>query len=263
MVGRTLAQEFPQRRAAPGQELLRVDRLRGGRVREASFTLRAGEIVGMAGLVGAGRTDLARLLFGARRARAGRLLLDGRPVRIRSPREAIALGIGLLTEDRQREGLVPQLSALDNFALGGFSRWARGGWIRGDLLRRDFGRRVEALGIRLGGPEQAAVELSGGNQQKLLLARWLEREARVLVFDEPTRGVDVGAKVEIYQLIARLADSGKAVLMISSDLPEVLGMSDRILVMREGRIAGEISCQGAGRPAATQQEVMALAVGGA
>ncbi len=257
MVGRSLEREYPKRPAPRGAEALRVEGLRGGRVRGVDLRLHEGEVLGLAGLVGAGRTDLARLLFGARPAAGGRLLLRGRPARVRSPREAIAHGICLLTEDRQGEGLVPLMSALDNFALPGLGRWTRAGWIRRSALEAAFARQVAALGIRLVDFGQPAATLSGGNQQKLLLARWLEQEARVVLFDEPTRGVDVGAKVEIYELINRLAERGKAVLMISSDLPEVLGMSDRILVMRDGRLAGEL----ADPATVTQEDLLALAVG--
>ncbi len=256
MVGRPLAQEFPKVAAARGAPLLEVRGLRGGRVRDVSFAARAGEVLGIAGLAGAGRTDLARLIFGADRLEAGEVLLDGRPVTIRSPREAIRLGICLLTEDRKAQGLALGLGARDNFALPNLGRWSRRAWIDGRVEDAAFGRHVEALRIRLAGPEQPARELSGGNQQKLLVARWLESDARVVIFDEPTRGIDVGAKHEMYLLMNDLAARGKAIVMISSELPEVLGMSDRILVMRAGRITGEIDDVAA----ATQERVMALAV---
>jgi ribose transport system ATP-binding protein len=237
--------------------LLEVRDLRGGRVRGISFAVCAGEILGIAGLAGAGRTELARLVFGADRPDAGTILLEGREVHIGSPREAIGLGICLLTEDRKAQGLCLGLSSRDNFALPNLDRWSRGGWIDGAREDAAFQRQVESLGIRLSGPGQPARDLSGGNQQKLLVARWLERDARVLLFDEPTRGIDVGARQEMYLLLRRLAARGKAVVMISSDLPEVLGMSDRILVLREGRVGGEV--RDATR--ATPEDVMALAVG--
>jgi len=256
MVGRPLEQEFPKVRAEPGEVLLEARRLSGGRVRDVSFQARRGEVLGIAGLVGAGRTEMARLLFGADRRSGGEVLLRGRPIAISSPRDAVAHGIALLTEDRKGEGLLLHRSARENFALPNLDRWSRAGWIRATEERSAFGRRVDELGIRLSGPEQPAAELSGGNQQKLLLARWLERDAEVVLLDEPTRGVDVGAKVELYLLMNRLAARGKAVVMISSELPEVLGMSDRILVMRDGGVAGEI----ADARAATQESVMAMAV---
>jgi ABC-type sugar transport system ATPase subunit len=257
MVGRPLEQEFPKVRAEQGPEVLAVRKLSGGRVRDASFSVRAGEVLGIAGLVGAGRTDLARLVFGADPAERGEIRLDGHPVAIRTPRDAIRYGICLMTEDRKAEGLVLGLSARDNFALPNLDRWSPWGWIRRGKELSEFERFVASLRIRLASPGQPARDLSGGNQQKLLLARWLERDSRVLIFDEPTRGIDVGAKHEIYLLINELAARGKAVVMISSDLPEVLGMSDRILVMHRGRVAGEIP----EAAAATQEQVLGLAVG--
>jgi ABC-type sugar transport system ATPase subunit len=257
MVGRSLDQEFPKVRAASGPAVLSVHNLSGGRVSDVSFSVRAGEVLGIAGLVGAGRTDLARLIFGADPPESGQILLDGRPVVIRTPRDAIRHGICLLTEDRKAEGLVLGLSARDNFALPNLDRWSAWGWIRRGKELSAFERFVASLRIRLAGPGQPARDLSGGNQQKLLLARWLERDSRVLIFDEPTRGIDVGAKHEIYLLINELTARGKAVVMISSELPEVLGMSDRILVMHRGRVAGEIP----EAVAATQEQVLEMAVG--
>jgi len=257
MVGRSLDQEFPKVRAARGPEVLSVRNLSGGRVSDVSFSVRAGEVLGIAGLVGAGRTDLARLIFGADPPQRGQILLDGRPVVIRTPRDAIRQGICLLTEDRKAEGLVLGLSARDNFALPNLDRWSAWGWIRRRKELSAFERFVASLRIRLAGPSQPARDLSGGNQQKLLLARWLERDSRALIFDEPTRGIDVGAKHEIYLLINELTARGKAVVMISSELPEVLGMSDRILVMHRGRVAGEIP----EAAAATQEQVLEMAVG--
>jgi ABC-type sugar transport system ATPase subunit len=257
MVGRPLDQEFPKVRLVAGPEVLSVRGLSGGRVRGASFSVRAGEVLGLAGLVGAGRTDLARLIFGADSVQRGEILLDGRPTAIRTPRDAIRNGICLLTEDRKAEGLVLGLSARDNFALPNLDRWSPWGWISRRKELSEFERFVASLRIQLSSPTQPARNLSGGNQQKLLIARWLERDSRVLIFDEPTRGIDVGAKHEIYLLINELAARGKAIVMISSDLPEVLGMSDRILVMHRGRVAGEIP----EAAAATQEQVLQLAVG--
>ncbi|MDD5719030.1 MAG: ATP-binding cassette domain-containing protein, partial [Candidatus Krumholzibacteria bacterium] len=251
-----LEQEFPPRDVAPGAPLLEVDGLAGGGVGAASFAVRAGEVLGLAGLAGAGRTELMRLVFGADRPAAGTVKVAGRIVAPGSPRAAIAAGLALLTEDRKGQGLVLCRSARENFALGNLDRWSRGGWL--DLPRETavFARQVARLGIKLAGDEQRAGHLSGGNQQKLLVARWLERDARVVVMDEPTRGIDVGAKHDIYELINDLARAGKAVVVISSELSEVLGMCDRILVMREGRITGAIT-----EPAAASQaDVMALAV---
>ncbi len=256
MVGRSLEQEFPVHTARPGDVVLAARGLGGGPVQDADLTLRAGEIVGLAGLVGAGRTELARLLFGAARRTSGTVTLHGQAVRPASPRAAIAHGVALLPEDRKGAGLVLGLSALENFALGNLDRWSRWGWLDRRRESAAFAGHAARLNLKVTGPQQPAGQLSGGNQQKLLVARWLERDAQVVIFDEPTRGIDVGAKHEIYRLMHELADRGKAILMISSELPEILGMSDRIVVMREGRIAGEITDV----PGATQEDVMALAV---
>ena len=256
MVGRPLEQEYPRRAAEPGAVRLEARGLAGGLVAPTSFRLHAGEILGVAGLVGAGRTELARLLFGADRPTAGEVLVDGRPVTPRSPREAIEAGLALLTEDRKGQGLVLVLSARENFALANLARWSRGGLLDAGAEAAAFERHVRRLGIRLSGPGQRASSLSGGNQQKLLIARWLEHDASVLIFDEPTRGIDVGARHEIYLLLHELCARGKAVIMISSELPEVLGMSDRILVMHDGRVTGEI----ADPRSASQEDVLALAV---
>ena len=256
MVGRPLDREFPKQPAPLGAELLTVRGMTGVNVKDVSFSVREGEVLGFAGLIGAGRTELARLIFGADRRDRGEILLGGRPVTLRSPGDAIAHGIGLLTEDRKGQGLVLGLSARDNFALANLDHWSRGGWIDGRQESAAFSRYVASLDIRLAHPEQTAGELSGGNQQKLLVARWLENDARVLIFDEPTRGVDVGAKYEIYLLINDLTARGKAVLMISSELSEILGMSDRVLVMHEGEVTGEVT----DLAGATQESLLALAV---
>ena len=257
MVGRKLANEFPPRAVTIGPERLVVRDLRGGVVQGVSFAVRAGEVLGLAGLVGAGRTETARLLFGADRADGGTITLDGRALRLRSPRDAIRAGICLLTEDRKAQGLVLMHSVRENFALPNLPHLSRLGFVDGRRERAALARYVAALRIKAGDPEQPVRNLSGGNQQKVVLAKWLENDAAVIIFDEPTRGVDVGARYEIYQLINELAGQGKAVLLISSELPEVLGVADRILVMRAGRIAGELP----DARAATQEQVLRLAVG--
>lgn len=258
MVGRRLDQEFPRRQVSPGEPRLVVSNLRRGvAVRDVSFSIRRGEVLGLTGLVGSGRTETARLIFGADRAEAGRIELDGRLLHIASPRDAIRAGIALLTEDRKGQGLVVAHSARDNFGLPNLHHWSRLGWLSSGGERQAFAGYIDSLRIRLASPEQPARTLSGGNQQKVVLAKWLEQHGEVLLFDEPTRGIDVGAKYEIYQLINALAAQGKAILLISSELPEVLGMADRILVMHEGRITGEII---EGRTA-TQEQIMRLAVG--
>ena len=206
--------------------------------------------------MGAGRTELARLVFGADRRESGEIIIDSKRVRIESPRDAISAGVCLLTEDRKAQGLVLRATIRDNFALANLKRWSRFGWIDRNTERSRFVALIQKLNIRISGEDQRAEELSGGNQQKLLIARWLESDSQVVIFDEPTRGIDVGAKYEIYLLINELAALGKAVIIISSDLPELLGMCDRILVMKEGRLSGEI----VDVTRATQEQVMALAV---
>ena len=258
MVGRRLDQEFPKAAAELGEERLVVRGLsRGRRVREVSFGVRRGEVLGLTGLVGAGRTETARLIFGADRREAGIITLDGKTLRLRSPREAVAAGICLLTEDRKTQGLVLGQSVRENFGLPNLASFAWLGFIDQKREAEALEVHVGKLQIKLSSADQSAGTLSGGNQQKVVLAKWLERNAEVIIFDEPTRGIDVGAKYEIYQLINRLAAAGKAILMISSELPEVLGMSDRILVMHEGRVTGEIT-DVAGT---TQADIMQLAVG--
>jgi ABC-type sugar transport system ATPase subunit len=258
MVGRSLDQEFPKAAAELGEERLVVRGLsRGRRVREVSFGVRRGEVLGLTGLVGAGRTETARLIFGADRREAGIITLDGKTLRLRSPREAVAAGICLLTEDRKTQGLVLGQSVRENFGLPNLASFAWLGFIDQKREAEALEVHVGKLQIKLSSADQSVGTLSGGNQQKVVLAKWLERNAEVIIFDEPTRGIDVGAKYEIYQLINRLAAAGKAILMISSELPEVLGMSDRILVMHEGRVTGEIT-DVAG---ATQADIMQLAVG--
>jgi ABC-type sugar transport system ATPase subunit len=257
MVGRKLEAEFPKQKVPLGPVRLVVRNLcRGNKVKDVSFSVRAGEVLALTGLVGAGRTESARLIFGADPPDSGTIELDGRPLQIRSPRAAIRAGIGLLPEDRKAQGLVLGQSARDNFALPNLPALTRFGFVERRRESETFGRYVETLRIKISDEDQLAKNLSGGNQQKVVLAKWLERHCEVIIFDEPTRGIDVVTKHEIYLLINRLAAQGKAILMISSELPEVLGMADRILVMHEGRITGEITDV----PAATQETVMRLAV---
>ena len=254
MVGRSLKEEFPKAPPPSDKTGFEVRHLSGGMIRDASFSAKRGEVLGLAGLMGAGRTELARLIFGADQKDRGEIALDGHPVEVRSPREAIRHGICLLTEDRKSQGLVLKASAKDNFALPNLSAWSHLGWINKPRESTRFLEHVENLSIRVAGPDQKAEDLSGGNQQKLLVARWLETKSQVIIFDEPTRGIDVGAKYEMYLLIRDLAAQGKIVIMISSELPEVLGISHRVLVMRDGEITGELDPS-----SATQHDIMALA----
>lgn len=257
MVGRSLVDEFPKERASFGSVILRAQNLcRGTAVRGVSIELRAGEVVGLTGLVGSGRTEFARLLFGADPLDSGQVILDGEHVFLNSPRDALRHGICLLTEDRKGQGLVLSASVRENFGLPNLQRFSTAGIVRTSQERERFFHFKQQLAIRVPDAETSVRHLSGGNQQKVVLAKWLEADMRVVIFDEPTRGIDVGAKREIYILLNALARAGKAILMISSELSEVLGMSDRILVMREGRISGELDNT---RPV-TQEQVMRLAV---
>lgn len=257
MVGRELTQEFPKETFATGDERLRIENLtRKGGFENVSFSLRTGEIVGLTGLVGAGRTEVARAIFGADKIDGGRIYLNGAPITVRSPQDAIRQGIGLLTEDRKNQGLVLGMTVRENTTLANLRELVKAGFINRRAERQVTEKYVKELQIKTPSVEQAAQNLSGGNQQKVVLAKWLFTKSRVLIFDEPTRGIDVGAKVEIYKLMNELVRQGVAVLMISSELPEILGMCDRILVMHEGHLAGELS-----RAEATQERIMRLATG--
>jgi ABC-type sugar transport system ATPase subunit len=252
-----LKDEFPKRTVARGEARLKVSGLRRGRaVRDVSLEVRRGEILALTGLIGAGRTEVVRLIFGADRPEAGEIQLDGRRLEIGSPRDAIAAGIGLLTEDRKLHGLILGHSVRENFGLPNLDWLSAHCFVNLRREREEFARYIETLRIKVPHQEQRARNLSGGNQQKVVLAKWLARDCEVLIFDEPTRGIDVGAKYEIYVLMNQLAAQGKAIIMISSEMPEVLGMADRILVMHDGRVTGEI-VDVAG---ATQEQLMQLAV---
>jgi len=256
MVGRELKDEFPRRTASIGSVRLDVSHLtRGQAVRDVSFGVRSGEILALTGLVGAGCTETVRLIFGADARDAGDIRLDGKSIAISSPRDAMSAGIGLLTEDRKLQGLVLGHSVRENFGLPNLSWLSRYGFVQLASEREHCGHFLENLRIQVTGQDQRAGDLSGGNQQKVVLAKWLARRCDVLMFDEPTRGIDVGAKYEIYVLMNELAAVGKAIVMISSELPEVLGMADRILVMHEGRLTGEIP----DARRATQKQIMELA----
>lgn len=257
MVGRELTQLFPVRETPIGDLLLSVRDLRLDGVFEGvSFDLHAGEILGIAGLMGSGRTNIAETIFGITPSDGGEIRLDGLPVRISSPNQAIEKGFALLTEDRKLTGLFPCLSVLENMEMAILPLYAGNGFIQQKALRALCEDMCKKLRVKTPSLEQCIDTLSGGNQQKALLARWLMTNPRVLILDEPTRGIDVGAKVEIYRLISFLASEGMAVIMISSELPEVLGMSDRVMVMHEGELMGTLD-----RSEATQERVMQLASG--
>jgi ABC-type sugar transport system ATPase subunit len=243
MVGRTLERALrAPKPPAESTELLRVRGLtRRGAFEDVSFNVRRGEIYGLGGVVGAGRTEVARAIFGADPVDAGEITIEGRPVRITSPREAVRNGIAMLTEDRKAEGLVLGLPLRENVALAVLDRLARAlGFVPPASERALANGFIGSLHIRTPGPEQLVVNLSGGNQQKVVLAKWLAVKPKVLIFDEPTRGVDVGAKAEIYTLIRELVAGGMAVIVISSELPELLSLSDRIGVLKRGRMVAEL-----------------------
>lgn len=239
MVGRSLEEEYPPRRSVVGKPRLQVDRLtRGTDVKNVTFTVHRGEVLGIAGLVGAGRTEVARMLFAADTPDTGTITLDGVVLNLKSPRQAIAAGICLLTEDRKSQGLILTQSTQHNFGLPNLADFSSKGMLVHRREQNRFQHYCDALNIRISDAQQRAETLSGGNQQKVVLAKWLQSNAEVIIFDEPTRGIDVGARYEIYQLLNELSEQGKAIIMISSDLPEVLAMSDRIVVMREGQLMG-------------------------
>jgi rhamnose transport system ATP-binding protein len=258
MVGRELAERPPEAGGAtPGEPLLAVERLtREGIFTDVSFTVRAGEIVALAGLVGSGRSEVARAVFGIDRYDAGSVTVRGRQLRKASPTSAMAAGVGFVPEDRRQQGLVMDMSVQQNVALASLGRLRKGGLIRASAERAMAADWAARLKIRYGRLTDPVDMLSGGNQQKVVLAKWLGRKPAVLIVDEPTRGIDVGTKAEVHHLLVELAKSGVAVLMISSELPEVLGVSDRILVMREGELVAEFS-----HGDASEEAVMSAAMG--
>ncbi len=255
MVGRDIEDQFPRRKPETGEVLLEVKNLsREGVLEDISFELRAGEVVGIAGIVGAGRTELAEAIFGAEPADSGEIVVGGEAIRPGDPREAKRRGIGFITEDRQGEGIVPPLSVAENLGLAALGSNTNAGFVNRREQRRQAEEMIGDLNIRTPGAGQEIRYLSGGNQQKVVIGKWLLADSRILIMDEPTRGIDVGAKVEIYELMNELTANGSGILMVSSELPEVLGMSDRILVMSAGRITGELFAE-----EATQEGVMELA----
>ena len=244
MVGREVEHIYEREPLEPGAEVLSVD-LPG-----AKFTIRAGEILGIGGLMGAGRTELCQTLFGVTPATEGEIRVDGRPVVVRSPKEAVQAGIALITEDRQRTGLALPLPLRENVTLANLTGVTRRGFLNNREEMRVASDSIERLRIRTDGTEQAAGKLSGGNQQKIVIAKWLYANPRVMLFDEPTRGIDVNAKREVFSLMEEMAREGKAILMVSSELPELLQVADRILVMREGSVVAELP------RSTTQEEIM-------
>ena len=257
MVGRELAERPPGEQVAPGEPLLIVERLtREGVFTDISFTVRAGEIVALAGLVGSGRSEVARAIFGIDRYDAGAVTLRGQRLRRGSPTGAMAAGVGFVPEDRRQQGLVMDMSVQQNVALASLGRLRHGGIIRASAERAMAADWASRLKIKYGRLKDPVSMLSGGNQQKVVLAKWLGRKPAVLIVDEPTRGIDVATKAEVHHLLVQLARDGVGVLMISSELPEVLRISDRILVMREGRLMTEFA-----HADASEEEILSAATG--
>ncbi len=257
MVGRTIEQFFQKEQARFGEPVLEVEGLtRRGKFRDISFSVREGEILGVAGLVGAGRTEVMETLFGVTPRHGGLVKVRGRPVQIRTPSDAIHHGMAFLTEDRKRTGLYLNLSVRDNIVMPSLRNNLRGLFLRHGALKKLCVDAVAGLRIKTPSLEQLVMFLSGGNQQKVLVSRWLATAPFLLILDEPTRGIDVGAKAEIYKLMTALAKEGKAIILISSEMPEILAMSDRIMVMHEGRKVGEL-----GRTDATQERILHMATG--
>jgi L-arabinose transport system ATP-binding protein len=252
MVGREISDMFPKKARTPGQTVLEMKSVSTSRIQDVSLSLRSGEVLGISGLVGSGRTELLRAVFGLDRIYSGSIELDGKPVSLNSPSKAIAAGIGLVPEDRRSEGIIALRSVEENLTLSWAGRKEKIGWRKkGKELTLSY---VQKMQIKTPSPRQLIGLLSGGNQQKVIVSRWLATKPRILLLDEPTRGIDVGAKTEMYGLIDSLAKQGLAILLVSSELPEILGLADRILVMKQGALAGELS------GAASEEDVLKLAM---
>ena len=255
MVGRDVSQIFAKQAVAIGREMLRVEALgRGLEYAGVDFSVHAGEILGVYGLIGAGRSEVMHALFGVAPADAGRIMLDGKECTIHSAREAIAHGIGFVPEDRQSQGLHLRLAIGDNITLANLAGVSRHGFLDRDAARNQATALAAGLGVKMSGLDQRAEELSGGNQQKLVIAKWLATAPRVLILDEPTKGVDVGAKAQVHALMGEMAQRGVAIIMVSSELPEILGLADRVLVMRRGRVQGILA-----RAEADAERIIAMA----
>jgi len=255
MVGRDLTAMFERTPVGSGRPMLEVRNVTTDDVRDISLTVHAGEVVALAGLVGAGRSELARAIAGDLPLRSGQVLVDGTPVRLHQPKDAIWAGIGLAPEERKADALFLEQNVRQNITLVMLRQLRRFRFVRAAAERKLAGQFTDRLRVRTPSIDQVVKNLSGGNQQKVVLARWLARRPKVLILDEPTRGIDVGAKAEIYRIIADLAHDGIALLVISSELPEVIGLADRVLVMKEGRIAGELT-----RAQASEEKILTLAI---
>ena len=258
MIGRTIGERFPKRESHIGGEVLRVEGLTSGKLfKDVQFDVKAGEVLGVSGLMGAGRTESMQALFGNLPVDAGKIYIDGKEVTIKNPRQAIAAGIGFITEDRKVEGLLLEKSIAENIHIANLGKVSNGLILNKEKQMAIVKKGIEEFKVRCFGPDHECGNLSGGNQQKIVLAKWVYTDPKILILDEPTRGVDIGAKKEIYNIINQMAANGVAVIMVSSELPEVLGMSDRIAVVHEGKITGILDAA-----EADQAKVMTLATGG-
>lgn len=258
MVGRNLGTMYPKVAAQIGDTVLRVEGLsRAGEFHNVTFDLKRGEILGLAGLVGAGRTEVARTIFGIEKPEGGKIFVEGEEVKIDNPRTALEKGIAYLSESRQEFGVVLQMTITQNITLPILKKFSKFGWIKRSKEKETAKKFYKLLDIRASGLDQKVGSLSGGNQQKVSIAKWLAANAKILILDEPTKGIDVGTKAAVHKLMSDLANEGKAILMISSEIPEIIGMSDRILIMHEGILVSEIS-----RAEATQEKILAAALGG-
>jgi len=255
MVGRTLEQHYPKIETEKGKEALRVENLtRKGLFENISFTAYTGEILGIAGLVGAGRTEIVRAIFGADPIDSGKIYIFGKERKITSPQDAIREGLVLIPEDRKTQGLILIQTVLDNIVLSSLPKYKKELLLNYREMTNESFDLIKRLNIKTPTAKKVVKELSGGNQQKVVIAKWLTQKARIFIFDEPTRGIDVGAKVEIYNIMNELVKNGASVIMISSELPEILGMSDRIIVIHEGKVTAEFS-----REDADQEKIMKAA----
>jgi ribose transport system ATP-binding protein len=243
MVGRTIENEYPRRPQSVGEVVMEVRSIKTHKLHDISFTLRKGEILGLVGLVGAGRTEVVRALYGADKVRGHQVLIEGKPITIRNPKDAKDAGLGLIPEDRKLQGLVLPFSVESNISMASIGKFTRFGFIRRSLEKGIGARQVKALAIKTPSTTVPVGNLSGGNQQKVIVGRWLEISPRIFIMDEPTKGIDVGAKYEVYMLMKEIAERGGAIILISSELPEVLNMSNRVLTIFEGRITGEFDPQ--------------------
>ncbi len=258
MIGREIGERFPTRDCPIGGEVLKVEGLTSGKLfHDVSFTVKAGEVLGVAGLMGAGRTEIMQAIFGNLKKDSGKIYVEGEEVTIKNPRQAIAAGIGFITEDRKTEGLLLEKSIAENIEIANLDRVSKHNVLNKEMQTSLVKKGIDDFRVKCFGPWHECNNLSGGNQQKVVLAKWVATEPKILILDEPTRGVDIGAKKEIYNVINDLAAKGVAVIMVSSELPEVLGMSDRIMVVREGEVRGILDGK-----EADQAKIMTLATGG-